>query len=312
MNRFFSASLIIPLLFVSVVSAYAETKVGVAYFSKSGMSTRVLEGLVPQLKYHIPDVTIEERIELKDAEELLTVIKEFEQSKDAMIIMRSSGAKVIGKHPPSIPTFLGAVNNPVLLGVVDSFENPGGNVTGATYYLKKESQFDIFQSLIPTMKSVFLVVEKGHPSSPIDIAETEALCEKLGIAYNGKEFESLDEAIATIRANKDAIDVFILGAQSLGIDNADKLVLAAPNKPFVSYSAKPVQFGALGGFVANDQKLGIMIADSMKEALVDGKVTGDIPFKTDEEPTFVVNVTVAEKLGLQIPYEVLQAAEVIE
>ena len=299
-------------MYVFIASAHAETKVGVAYFSKSGMGKRVLEGLVPRLQSHIPGVAIEERIELADADELLSVIKEFEQSKDAMIILRSSGAKVIGDNPPSIPTFLGATNNPVLLGVVESFDKPGGNVTGATYYLKKDTQFEIFQALIPTMKSVFLIAEKGHPSSAIDIAETKVVCEKLGIAYNGKEFESLEDALATIEASKDAVDVFILGAQSLGIDNADKLVLSAPEKPFVSYSSKPVQYGALGGFVADDQKLGILLADSMKKVLVDGKTAGDIPFIVDPEPKFVVNGGVAEKLGLEIPYEILLVAEVVQ
>ena len=153
---------------------------------------------------------------------------------------------------------------------------------------------------------LFLIAEKGHPSSAIDIAETGTVCEKLGIAYNGMGVESVEDALATVEANEDTVDVFILGPQSIGIDNAGKIVPATPEKPLVSCSARPVQDGAPGGF-DNDQKLGAMIADSMKEVLVDSKTAGDIPFKVDQKPQFVVNAAAAEKLGLEMSFDILQA-----
>ena len=80
----------------------------------------------------------------------------------------------------------------------------------------------------------------------------------------------------------------------------------------LSYTNKPVHAGALGGFVAEDVKLGYMLAESLVDVLVKGKAIKDVPVKMDPNPKFFVNAKTAERLGVEIPYEILAAATVIE
>ncbi|MCP4720369.1 MAG: sugar ABC transporter substrate-binding protein, partial [Desulfobacteraceae bacterium] len=70
--------------------------------------------------------------------------------------------------------------------------------------------------------------------------------------------------------------------------------------------------GALGGFVADDEKLGYYLAQTVVDVLINGKSTASVPVKFDEDPKFFVNLKTAEKLGVELPYAILQAATIIE
>jgi len=68
----------------------------------------------------------------------------------------------------------------------------------------------------------------------------------------------------------------------------------------------------LGGVIADDEKLGAMMADSLVDVLVNGKAISKTPIKTDPEPTIMVNETTMKKLGLRIPTEILSVAEIVQ
>jgi putative ABC transport system substrate-binding protein len=50
----------------------------------------------------------------------------------------------------------------------------------------------------------------------------------------------------------------------------------------------------------------------LKAVLIDGKAISDVPVKTDPKPVFYLNGKTAEKLGMEIPYHILEAATIIE
>jgi putative ABC transport system substrate-binding protein len=175
-----------------------------------------------------------------------------------------------------------------------------------------DTQFETFQAILPGMKSVLLLLGAGNPSAEIDRNETKEVCGKLGLTYNEKVVKDTKEALAAVNEFQGKVSMMIIGNQSIVIDIAKDLVAAAGKTPVVSYSSKPVKDGALGGFVADDETLGYMLAKSVLDVLIKGKAVKDIPVKVDPNPKFYVNVKTAQSLGIEVPYEVLQAATVIE
>jgi hypothetical protein len=156
----------------------------------------------------------------------------------------------------------------------------------------------------------------GNPvfvvSAPIDQAGTKAVCEKLGIAYNEKLCTTKDDIIEAVNQYKGKVSVIIIGNQALIIDNAKDIVKEAGTTPVVSYSSKPVKAGALGGFVADDKKLGYMLAESVVAVLKNGKAIKEVAVKVDPEPKFYVNARTAEALKIDIPFTILETATVIQ
>lgn len=295
----------------SIISASA-LEIGLGWAGKSGMAKRVTKGFEQGVKELAPDIKIEYQKELASIEALGEVVKRWKKEKSGMVILRSNGAKWLAKNSPSIPTFIGACNNPSQLGVVKSLQKPEGQITGVTYFLKVDTQFEIFQAILPEMKSVLLLLGEGNPSALVDQSGTKEICEKLGIKYSEAFCSSAEDAIKAVNKYKENVSTVIIGNQAVIMEKADQIVAAAGKTPVVSYSNKAVKLGALGGFVADDAKLGYMLAKSLVDVLVKGKAIKDVPVKVDPDPKFFINVTTARKIGVDVPFEILEAATVIE
>jgi len=298
--------------FIGSAASVLAIDVGVAWVGKSGMAKRVTKGFSDTMKTLAPDVKLEYHKELGSIDELAVLTAKWKNEKAGMVILRSNAAKWLAKNPPSIPTFIGGCNHPGQLGAVKNLEAPEGNITGVTYYLPIKQQFEVFSEIIPSMKSILLLLGKGNPSSLIDQAGTKKVCAEMGIQYNEKFCVSVDEAAQAVKAQVGKVSAIIIGNQSIVIDGAKDILEASGNTPVLAYSSKPAQAGALCGFVADDEKLGNMLAESLVDVLKNGKAIKDVPVKVDTEPKFYINAKTAEKLGVEVPFSILEAAVIIE
>ena len=293
-------------------TAIAATDIGVAWAGKSGMANRVAKGFEKGMAEMAPDIKIEYQKDIATVEDLSKVADKWQKEKKAMVLLRSSAAKWLAKNPPSIPTFIGGCNNPTELGAVKNLDKPEGQITGVTYFLPIDTQFEIFKAILPNMQSVLLLLEEGHPSSAIDQEATKNITAKLGIAYNQKYCKSPADMAAAVGEFKGKVSAIIIGNQALLFDNTETIVKAADKTPVLSYSAKSVKSGALGGFAADDEKLGYMLAKSVVDVLKNGKAVKDVPVKVDPDPKFFLNAKSAQKLEIEVPFTILESATVIE
>ncbi len=301
------------LIISASFSLHAQSiKIGFAWAGKSGMANRVTSGFDKRIKELAPDLQIEYNKDLPNINALAKVIVRYQKSKTGMVILRSNGAEYLGKNPPSIPTFIGGCNHPGQLGAVKNLGSPEGNITGVTYFLPAETQFDIFKAILPNMNSLVLLSNKNNPSSAIDLAETKQMCEKLGLKCTYELTTDKKQLFNTVKKYSGKVSTFIIGNQAEVFDFTEQIVKLAGKTPVLSYTSTPVKKGALGGFVADDIKLGMMLAESLVDVLKNGKSISSVPVKVDSNPKFFVNVKTAERLGAQSPFEILEVAELVQ
>lgn len=284
---------------------------GVVWYTGSGMVDSVMEGFNEQIMTLAPDLNIEYQKAVASEEEFGKIVERFNREKDAMVVMRSHGAQWLVKHPPSIPAFIGACNNPQELGVVKNLDAPEGNITGVTYFIPTMTQIKVFKAMIPDMNSLMLIVEEGHPSTPLDRKGTKTACESIGVAYHDAACKSMEDIDTAVAEYKDKVSVMVIGNQALIMDNTKRILNNSGKTPVVAFSSKPVQDGALGGFVADNIKLGNMLAQSVADVLVNGKPIKEIPIKTDPLPQFYINGRTVVDLGITIPTDILASATII-
>ena len=314
-NKCLSITLLALALGVAApsITSAEPIEVGVAWAGKSSMAERVFKGFKQRLKILNVDADIELKGALPTIEALDATVKEFEaDNKDGLVILRSNGSAYLGKNPPNIPTFIGGGNKPSELGSVKNMDAPEGNVTGVTYFLPLEIPLEAYLAFTPKVKSFLLINQTNYSSSPIDWNGTKAACGPLELKCENATISSREELVELIKDKKDQYDAFILGNQVEAYGNADAVIGLVGNKPVYSYAAKGVDLGALGGVIADDEKLGAMMADSLVDVLVNGKAISKTPIKTDPEPTIMVNETTMKKLGLRIPTEILSVAEIVQ
>jgi len=190
---------------------------------------------------------------------------------------------------------------------------PEGRVTGVTYFIPYEKRFELIKSLFPNAKRVGLLVEKGHPSTPIEQQGTREQCDRLGITYNEVVAADLKDLLDGTRRLLGSIDLFIISSTRLVMDNLVNLLpIVNPAKvPTFSYADAPVKAGAVAGMAADDAKLGGFLAESVVDVVVKGKPVAQVPVKTDPDPRISINEAMMNSLGLKFPDALLKKAELV-
>jgi putative ABC transport system substrate-binding protein len=290
----------------------APIKIGVGWPGKSEKANDLIASFDTEIKKLIPDIDIEYKKELVDIKAFATVVKDWEKTKNGMVVLHSGAVSWLGKNPPAIPTFVGVCNNPVGLGAMKSLDKPDGNITGTTYIVPISLQFTTFKAILPNLKNIVLVVDKTNPSSIVDKEQTESVCKEFNLTFKvieGATINEITEAVKTVTNDNTAI---MLGYQPSISENTKIIVSAAKNIPIFSFDPVAVTKGALAGFVSNDKLLGLLLAQSVTEVLKNGKKIADIPVKLDLNPKLKINKTTMLALGLQIPLNIIKRAELVE
>ncbi len=287
---------------------------GVVWMGESSMTERIEAAFREEIRRLVPDVKIEKEhvAGMEDFAGLEKVVRRFEKEKDGIVLLRSNGSKWLSENKTTIPTFIGATNNPAAIGAVRNMAAPEGNVTGVTYYLPHEIQFEIFRQILPEMDSILLLLQKGHASTGVDRAGTQAVCQRMGIAYNEVVSASAEDSIEAVKAGEGKVSAVVIGTNNINLDNSAAIVEAAGDIPVLSYTDKAVKQGALAGYVPDDKKRGRMLAQSAYDVLVKGTPIREVPVKTDPDPKFLLNGKTAQRLGIAIPFSILKIATVLE
>jgi putative ABC transport system substrate-binding protein len=302
----------IVLCLISFSSLADEIKIGVAWKGKSSMADRVYESFLLGLGDSRSKFNFELKKNLKSIDKLDKTVKEFEKNKKGILLFRSNAYKYLSKSPTRIPSFVGAGNNPLALGITNDLKKPNKNATGVTYYIPLSRHYKIFKSIFPNMKKILLITESGHPGSSIEIKETKEQCQKYNLICSFIQVSSDKDLLTKLSKESSRFDFIALGAEDLVMRNTSKLVKLFSSTPVVAYASRPVKDGALIGFVASDKVLGHKLASSFKDYFLRGVKLSEIPFKVDENPEFQINEKTARSLKIRIPFEVLNAAKMIK
>jgi putative ABC transport system substrate-binding protein len=203
------------------------------------------------------------------------------------------------------------------LGVVESVQAPGGNVTGVRYPLIDIAMkhFEVTMQLVPTAKKILIPYFAGYPILPPQFDAVEPLAEAAGVTIVKAPVTSGDEMQAFL--NK------LLAEGEPDIDAILYLVGPAPVTPDIvsvvaQFGAKyqiPITTGVIGEndtWTLTDVNVDWVESGQMAAALADkifqGIPAGTIPVVTPE-PYLYINMIAAQKLGLEVPEELMLLAD---
>jgi putative ABC transport system substrate-binding protein len=216
-----------------------------------------------------------------------------------------------------IPIVFHTGADPVAVGLVDSLNRPGGNVTGVTFVTAASisKRFGLLRDLLPSLKSFGLVVNPSDLTSAPVIAEMEAAARALRLALYvaraGSDAE-LEEAFATLARHK--VDAVIVNTEPYFRTRAAQIVaLAARYRLPDMYSGR--DYVAAGGLMA----YGASIIDAYRQQgvyvgkILKGEKPANLPVMQSAKFEFVINLATARRLGLAFSSGLMSIAdEVIE
>jgi putative ABC transport system substrate-binding protein len=296
-------------------ASYADQKhIAIMWVGRASMPNDVTVGFLRKAKELAPDLEVTLKRELPDMQAAEKLFRQFEETMNGVIFLRSTGTQFLAKADPKIPCFVGATDNPVELGALKDMNSPDGNITGVTYDIPHAKRFEIIKMLFPSTKTVALVTEKGHPGGIIDQKATREECDRQGLAFRGVEGATVAELVQGIQNLAGKVDLIILGNNKLVLDNATNFARISQESktPLFAYSQRPVQNGALAALVARNDVLGGLLAESVVDVVVRGKPVSKVPVKTDPNPEIVANEAVMNALGITFSPVVMSKARIIK
>jgi len=243
------------------------------------------------------------------------------ESKVDVIVAENSATVLHAKHDQSaVPVVFIVESDPVATGLVDSFAQPGGHLTGVTYdnlAFTAGKRLQLLTEAVPSIRKVAVLFDPGHNPGPLPYTETAAAALNLQLlrlpVVTSRE---LDLALDSL--TKESADALILF--SGGVINSDGsriLSFARAHRlpTMLDFGGWVVDLtsgdSALMCFTPSELALYRRLADLVVKVLRGAKPR-DIPVERPVDYELVINLKLADAMGLTISRSVLaQATRVI-
>ena len=199
-----------------------------------------------------------------------------------------------------IPVVFAAVSDPVGVGLVKSFDNPGVNMTGTADYLDTETLFNLIFAF-EDVDTIGLLYDAGQDSSFASINSAKKILEENGIKYKeyvGTNTSEVKMAVSSIVA--DGVEVVFTPTDNT-IMTAELSIYEDFINNGIRHYAGADSFalnGAFLGFGVDYTILGKETADMVADILVNKKDVSTYPVKNCDSNIVTINSDVCEKLGL--------------
>jgi putative tryptophan/tyrosine transport system substrate-binding protein len=237
------------------------------------------------------------------------------EKPDLLLALGGDVAPYAVKATSTIPIVFLSSADPMRLGLAASLARPGGNATGITLLLDDTAskRLELLKEVVPRVKHAAFLWNPDHPDN--ELREAERAAQSLSVRLQLVEMRGSGDVDAALRAVTDA------GCDALYVVSSRQTVL---NTSRIVDFATRHRLPLAGGWGAWAHAGGLLsygpnINDMMRRlvAYVDKVLKGakpaDLPIEQPTKFEFVINVKVANSIGVDVPPILLSRAdEVIE
>jgi putative tryptophan/tyrosine transport system substrate-binding protein len=248
---------------------------------------------------------------------LPNIAAEFARLKVDVIVTAGTPSVIAAKQATSvIPIVFATAGDPVSNGLVATLARPGGNVTGLSVQDVDLTgkRLELLRELVPRLSRLAILTNIGNPVHILQREEVRTMARALGVEVIILEIRRADDIPPAFETLKNGADALYIPPDPLVISELNRinaLVLSA-RLPTMHGSGEYVEAGGLMSYGPNFPDLFRRAADYV-DKILRGAKPGDIPVEQPTKFNFVINLTTAKALGLEIPPTLLALAdEVIE
>lgn len=216
-----------------------------------------------------------------------------------------------------IPIVFVVNGDPVSIGLVDSINRPGGNVTGMSLMSSalEAKRLEVLRELVPKGTKIAILVNPDYPDTDSQIGSVETAASDIGqkVSVLNARAES-DISMAFVTIVQQQVGALLVAADPLFNRLHDQIVaLAARYKVPAIYESR--EFAVAGGVISYGANVVAAYhgAGVYAGKILNGVRPADLPVQLPTKFELIINLTAAKAIGLEIAPAVLaRADEVIE
>ena len=276
------------------------------------------QGLAESNYFEGRNVSIEYRWARGQDDLLPALAADLVRRQVAVIITSSTPSAVAAKASTNtIPIVFVVSSDPVQLGIVESLNRPGGNLTGSTNLGVEAGpkRLELLHELLPAAKVMAFLIHPANPGAESQTSEHQRAANALGlklIVLRASTEAEIDSVFATL--TQLGVEALVIGPDNFFNTRTQQLAtLALRFRVPAIFNDQP--FAAAGGLVS----YGASIADQYRLSglytgrILKGERPANLPVQQSTKFELVVNLKTAKEIGLEIPPTLLSRAdEVIE
>jgi ABC-type uncharacterized transport system substrate-binding protein len=235
-----------------------------------------------------------------------------------MIVTWGTPAAIAAKQATgTIPIVMGAIADPVSVGIVSSLARPEGNMTGfATQNVDLEAKrLELLKDLLPQLARVGILGNAANPFLDVALKKLRPTAEQLSVAIELVEVHNNDQIEgALLRLDQTRPDAVLVSADTLLLTKRSEITgaLTRSKLPAV-YPFR--EYAAAGGLIVHGANLSVSFerAASYVDRILKGAKPADLPIQLATDFELIINLKAAASIGLNIPPTfIARADEVIE
>jgi putative ABC transport system substrate-binding protein len=241
------------------------------------------------------------------------------QHKDLIIAITTPCAQAVcaAATGTDIPIVFIAVTDPILAGIVPSWEHPctpGLRITGVSDYCPVRPQLEVIKEICPEAKVLGIIYNAGDESNTKTVNEMKSLAPEFGlevIEANVATTADTHSAAMSLVGRADVAWSPMCNTTAAGLEGAVG-VCEEYDIPYFVPDPDSVKRGGIACTYYSNEDLG---RDGGKKAaqVLKGENPCNIPVTTFENLYLTVNPGAAERMGTTIPQSVLdRASEIVE
>ena len=264
------------------------------------------------------NITYEFRHYGDDVESIPSLINDLLRAKVDVIVAGGAPAiRAAQTATQNIPIVMGAVSDPLSIGLIAGLASPGGTTTGLSILSTELTvkRLELLRELMPQARRIGILQQPANPGHPMlinKIAPTTALFGFTYRIWEARGSEDFESGFALMRAwPADAI--FVLDDASFIATRAGMAAAAARHRlPLICGFREMAEVGCLFSYSVSLKDTWYRSA-SFVDKILKGAKPSDLPVQAPTKFELVVNLKTAKAISLHIPPAFpLRADEVIE
>jgi len=231
----------------------------------------------------------------------------------AVIVTNTPGALAAKAATTTVPIIFVTGGDPVKVGLVNSLNRPGGNITGVSFTSVEltAKQLGLLRELQLGTARIGVLVDPKFPTTERFVSDSRAAAsafrQQIEVVYVSSDRE-IETAFATLVQR--GVGALLCGTGEFLLSQRERIVaLAARHRiPAIYLLRDYVAAGGLMSYAAN-------IRDTFRQAgiyagrILKGEKPGDLPVMLPTKFELIINTRTAKALGLEVPDKLLALAD---